>query len=91
VFITDQKPPMCTTSTGLVVKQDNCAQFYDCSKPVTELGQYIQECPYPQLFNEDTHQCEHFKTFIRYNIHQINLPNISTLIIFNLLKAVSIR
>ena len=80
VFITDQKPPMCTTSIGLVVKQDNCAQFYDCSKPVTELGQYIQECPYPQLFNEDTHQCEHFSQVDCRSRYQPKAPCKSVLI-----------
>ncbi|XP_071175832.1 uncharacterized protein [Mytilus edulis] len=58
--VDEKKPSVCSMSSGLVAKGDNCAQYYDCSSPVTEFGQYLQECPYPQLFNDDTQQCQHF-------------------------------
>lgn len=59
-YISDKKPSVCSMSSRLVAKGDNCAQYFDCSSPVTEFGQYLQECPYPQLFNDDTQQCQHF-------------------------------
>ncbi|XP_055958222.1 uncharacterized protein LOC126828071 [Patella vulgata] len=43
-------------SAVLLPKRDNCAQYYDCSHP----GGQIEECPFPDLFNENTQQCEHY-------------------------------
>ncbi|XP_076110871.1 uncharacterized protein LOC143079419 [Mytilus galloprovincialis] len=37
-----------------------CAQFYDCDKTmaVEWWGQNLRECPYPEVFNESTHECD---------------------------------
>ncbi|XP_071165551.1 uncharacterized protein [Mytilus edulis] len=40
-----------------IANPNNCAQFYDCSKPTGRFGAYLYECQYPQLFNDVTGNC----------------------------------
>lgn len=42
--------PYCEVNPSAVVPHpDNCAQYIDCRQKNTLLGNYRQECPYPQL------------------------------------------
>ncbi|WAR27974.1 hypothetical protein MAR_013678 [Mya arenaria] len=43
--------------TATVASPLSCAQYFDCSSQVTELGKYKRECPYPQLFDELSGRC----------------------------------
>lgn len=42
----------------VLTKDDNCAQFYNCSKPRSPLGPYVDECPVGSLFNTKTKACQ---------------------------------
>ena len=59
------KAEQCERDAKLVTSHpDECQLYYDCSvknDDVTDhLEQYLQECPYPQLFSEATQKCENF-------------------------------
>lgn len=43
--------------THLMAKNDNCAQFYNCSRPNSPLGDYVDECQVGMLFHPGTKQC----------------------------------
>ncbi|XP_059169508.1 uncharacterized protein LOC131951187 [Physella acuta] len=46
------------TPRQVLTKDDNCAQFYNCSKPRSPLGPYVDECPVGSLFNTKTKTCQ---------------------------------
>ncbi|XP_071083546.1 uncharacterized protein [Haliotis cracherodii] len=59
--------PICKTTTEtLIPHPTKCAQYYNCSAPgmiidrYFSLGQNLQECPFPELYNPETQRCEHF-------------------------------
>ncbi|KAK3583067.1 hypothetical protein CHS0354_004012 [Potamilus streckersoni] len=53
---------ICSSSTYAVVAHpDNCAQFYNCEVENTKLGNYLMECPYPQLFDSNSLMCKDFQ------------------------------
>lgn len=41
----------------MLTKSDNCAQFYNCSRPSSALGSFVEECPVGQLFHITRKQC----------------------------------
>lgn len=45
-----------------VLHPTQCAQFYDCSNMNSLPNQpaYLNECPYPKLFNDQTLRCEDY-------------------------------
>ncbi|XP_062607658.1 uncharacterized protein LOC134269470 [Saccostrea cucullata] len=43
-------------------KNDNCAQYYNCSVDNSKYGKHLQECKYPDLFSTISMRCENFKT-----------------------------
>ncbi|KAK3095139.1 hypothetical protein FSP39_010723 [Pinctada imbricata] len=48
----------CTANRGKVIPHpENCAQYFDCSKPVGRYGPYLFECKYPELFSTMTGKC----------------------------------
>ncbi|XP_061184903.1 uncharacterized protein LOC133192909 isoform X1 [Saccostrea echinata] len=48
--------------TVQVLHPDNCAQYYDCSNMNNLPNQpaYLNECPYPKLFNAETLRCDDY-------------------------------
>ncbi|XP_048257667.1 uncharacterized protein LOC124146566 isoform X2 [Haliotis rufescens] len=59
--------PICkTTMETLIPHPTKCAQYYNCSAPgmiihrYGFLGQNLQECPFPELYNPETQRCEHY-------------------------------
>ncbi|XP_046555121.1 uncharacterized protein LOC124264424 [Haliotis rubra] len=58
--------PICKTTTEtLIPYPTNCARYYNCSAPAIRryypgIEKNLQECDYPQLYNPDTHRCEHY-------------------------------
>ncbi|BFZ06669.1 hypothetical protein BsWGS_09708 [Bradybaena similaris] len=49
---------LCYQNSHLVLtKSDNCAQFYNCSRPSSALGSFVEECPVGQLFHVTRKQC----------------------------------
>ncbi|CAG5126209.1 unnamed protein product, partial [Candidula unifasciata] len=66
-----QVPAISTTTTALpyssticrqnpqlvLTKRDNCAQFYNCSRPNSLLGSFVDECPVGELFHSTKRQC----------------------------------
>lgn len=47
--------------TDVLMHSTRCAQYYDCSKPNSRFGEmYLQECPYPSLFDPKTKACLDF-------------------------------
>ncbi|KAL4228860.1 hypothetical protein ACF0H5_011900 [Mactra antiquata] len=53
---------LCQANRNAIVPNPlNCAQYYDCTK-TSKLGQlHLFECPYPQLFNDNTLVCDNFE------------------------------
>ncbi|XP_076435324.1 uncharacterized protein LOC143275235 [Babylonia areolata] len=48
----------CRKDPGFVApKKDNCAQFYNCSNPISPLGAYVSECAVGQLFDMSLGRC----------------------------------
>jgi len=39
----------------------NCAQYFDCTKTSSLSEPHLFECPYPDLFNNLTMQCDDFE------------------------------
>ncbi|XP_062578131.1 uncharacterized protein LOC134240032, partial [Saccostrea cucullata] len=58
----DGAPSYCKTHPfAVVAKEDNCAQYYNCSLPAKRFASnQIQECTYPNLFSRTTLKCETF-------------------------------
>ena len=48
--------------TAVKEHPDNCAQYFDCSKPTSPLGPYLMECDYPKLFSSLLGTCADFET-----------------------------
>jgi hypothetical protein len=59
---TDGAPDYCNIHPNAVVaKEDNCAQYYNCSRPAKRFASsQMQECTYPYLFSRITMKCEKF-------------------------------
>ncbi|XP_052781097.1 uncharacterized protein LOC128217766 [Mya arenaria] len=55
----------CKMFGGMFPHPTECQVFYNCSVNYTRIPwffeQHLVECPYPQLFNTDTKQCDHFE------------------------------
>ncbi|KAL3853251.1 hypothetical protein ACJMK2_016807 [Sinanodonta woodiana] len=55
-----------SVGTGRIPDPIHCQMYFDCSVVYNEvppgLGQHQVECPYPDLFSEETLQCEAFDT-----------------------------
>ncbi|WAR27130.1 hypothetical protein MAR_012834 [Mya arenaria] len=53
----------CKMFGGVFPHPTECQVFYNCSVSYTHafFEQHLVECPYPQLFNTDTKQCDHFE------------------------------
>ncbi|XP_067685005.1 uncharacterized protein [Haliotis asinina] len=49
-------------SRALIPHPENCAQYYNCSAPRQgyKWPQHLRECPFSQLYNVMTKQCEHY-------------------------------
>lgn len=47
---------------AILRKNDNCAQYYNCSVSNSSYGGHLQECKYPDLFSTVSMGCENFKT-----------------------------
>ncbi|XP_067685006.1 uncharacterized protein [Haliotis asinina] len=49
-------------STALIPHPSHCAQYFNCSasKHGYFWPEHLRECPYPQLYNDITKQCEHY-------------------------------
>ncbi|KAK3583072.1 hypothetical protein CHS0354_004017 [Potamilus streckersoni] len=45
--------------TAIVLSEDNCAQYYNCSSPRIQQGDVL-ECHYPDLFSRQMLQCQNF-------------------------------
>ncbi|RUS79491.1 hypothetical protein EGW08_012759, partial [Elysia chlorotica] len=50
--------------SGKTPDPHHCARFFHCDRPAQRVRweEHHQECPYPQLFNVNTLQCEHFSS-----------------------------
>lgn len=46
----------------IVPTTDNCAEYFNCSKLNTSIGDHVVECHYPDLFSVRTLSCESFET-----------------------------
>ena len=50
---------------GIIPHPTQCQQYYNCSLVYENIPrlfeQHLMECTYPQLFNEDTKQCDHYE------------------------------
>lgn len=54
---------VCQANPNMVFPDDqNCAKYIDCSARTSQLGNYVMECKYPQLFSTKTGKCENFET-----------------------------
>ncbi|XP_052778858.1 uncharacterized protein LOC128216338 [Mya arenaria] len=55
----------CDLDGGVFHHPTECQAFYNCSVRFTPIPrffeQHLVECPYPQLFNTETKQCDHFE------------------------------
>ncbi|KAH3819937.1 uncharacterized protein LOC127881677 [Dreissena polymorpha] len=55
----------CAMFGGIIAHPTECQAYYNCSVWYQYiprlLEQHMVECPYPQLFNADSEQCEHFE------------------------------
>ncbi|WAR27180.1 hypothetical protein MAR_012884 [Mya arenaria] len=56
----------CNLDGGVFPHPTECQVFYNCSVRYTPeiprfFEQHLVECPYPQLFNTETKQCDHFE------------------------------
>lgn len=55
----------CQMKGGIIPHPTECQAYYNCSvwyDPVPRyLEQYMQECPYPMLFDAETGKCDHFE------------------------------
>ncbi|KAK3101438.1 hypothetical protein FSP39_003609 [Pinctada imbricata] len=59
------KAEQCEKDATLVTSHpEECQLYYDCDRKYAAIPsffeQYLQECPYPQLFSEVTRKCENF-------------------------------
>ena len=47
--------------TDKLMHPTRCGQFYDCTRPNSRFGEmYLQECPYPSLYDPNTKACLDF-------------------------------
>ena len=44
----------------MIAFESNCAKYYNCSKGMVA-GQYVEECPYPDLFSIGSKKCDKFE------------------------------
>ncbi|WAR27168.1 hypothetical protein MAR_012872 [Mya arenaria] len=55
----------CNLNGGVFPHPTECQAFYNCSVRYTWIPrffeQHLVECPYPQFFNTETKQCDHFE------------------------------
>ena len=55
----------CARDGGLVPHPTECHAYYNCSHKYEFVPyyfeQYLQECPYPDIFNTETMACDHFE------------------------------
>ncbi|XP_069104084.1 LOW QUALITY PROTEIN: uncharacterized protein [Argopecten irradians] len=50
--------PYCKANPTVVASHpDNCAQYIDCRQLHTDFGNYKQECPYSELFDDQMNAC----------------------------------
>ncbi|KAJ8316009.1 hypothetical protein KUTeg_006023 [Tegillarca granosa] len=57
----DTAPDFCTMNPNKIIpKENSCSQYYNCSNKNSLLGNYINECQYPDLFSRSSLQCENF-------------------------------
>ncbi|KAK3589928.1 hypothetical protein CHS0354_034946 [Potamilus streckersoni] len=51
----------CTANPGSKIENpENCAQYFDCSRPNSPIGPFKHECPYPSLFSIPDMACKDF-------------------------------
>lgn len=43
-----------------IANELNCATYFDCSKPRSIYGPYLQECSYPLLYDRNAKSCRAF-------------------------------
>ena len=56
-------PQFCQANpTAIVRDEDNCAQYYNCSDKQSNLGNFLAECRYPDLFSDVYMNCRSFNT-----------------------------
>ena len=52
----------CNMFGGIIANPTECQAYYNCSVRYQDVPvPGLLECSYPQLFNADTKQCEHFE------------------------------
>ena len=55
----------CENGATLIPHPSECQLYYNCSLRYVHVpryfAQHMQECPYPQLFNAATKQCDNFE------------------------------
>lgn len=59
----DAKPYCQANPRAILSLVDNCAAYINCTAYTSgEVSDPVQECPYPQLFDDTTGRCEQFDT-----------------------------
>ena len=59
--ITGNIDPFCQANpTSIVPHPDTCGQYYNCSA-MSKYGHHLQECHYPDLFDEVSLTCKNFE------------------------------
>ena len=55
----------CENGATIIPHPSECQLYYNCSVRYQNIPrhfeQHMQECPYPQLFNDVTEQCDNFE------------------------------
>ena len=56
-------PQFCKANPNAIVRdEDNCAQYYNCSDKQSNIGDFLAECRYPDLFSDVYMNCRSFNT-----------------------------
>ena len=60
-YIIGNIDPFCQANpTSIVPHPDTCGQYYNCSA-MSKYGHHLQECHYPDLFDEVSLTCKNFE------------------------------
>ena len=58
-FFLDPLTDFCNKNPySYMANPKNCAQYYTCQNVITQLGNHLMECPYPQLFDAVSQRCQ---------------------------------
>ena len=61
LFSADAVDYCAANQIDIVPTPDNCAQYYNCSKKKTPIGDHVIECQYPDLFSSSSLSCQNFE------------------------------